>query len=130
MGTFPTDDLRSRTKAFALQIVRLSQLLAKGPGARIIGNRLLRSGASVAANYRRACRAQSRAALVSKLGIVVEEAGLVSHEDLTSIVSEARGTSRNLLSLSAHDKGSQILNPRRFHDAGYFIKSRDHQIIL
>ena len=67
-------DLRERTKDFAIRIVRLFQALPKTDEARIIGKQLLRSGTSVGANYRAVCRARSRADFVAKAGIVIEEA--------------------------------------------------------
>lgn len=66
--------LKNRTKKYAIQIVRMSQSLPKTNEARVIGNQLLRSGTSMAANYRATCRARSRAEFLAKLGIVVEEA--------------------------------------------------------
>ena len=52
----------------------MSQSLPKTNEARVLGNQILRSGTSMAANYRATCRARSRAELLAKLGIVVEEA--------------------------------------------------------
>ena len=72
--TVNADELRKRTKAFAIRIVRLCRSLPNKSDARIIGNQLLRSGTSVGANYRAVCRARSRADFISKIGIVVEEA--------------------------------------------------------
>jgi len=68
------EELRDRTKAFALRIVKLFRSLPRNPDAQIIGKQLLRSGISVAANYRAVCRARSRAEFVAKVGIVLEEA--------------------------------------------------------
>lgn len=68
------EELKARTKRFAIRIVRLSQSLPKANEARVIGNQVLRSGTSIAANYRATCRARSRAEFLAKLGIVVEEA--------------------------------------------------------
>ncbi|HYG34162.1 MAG TPA: four helix bundle protein [Clostridia bacterium] len=66
-------EMQARTKRFALQIIRLFQQLPKTDEARILGKQILRSGTSVAANYRAACRAKSRPDFVSKLGTTVEE---------------------------------------------------------
>jgi len=66
--------LKARTRDFAIRIVRLFQALPKSTEAQIIGRQLLRSGTSVAANYRAACRARSKAEFISKIGVVVEEA--------------------------------------------------------
>ena len=67
-------EMKQRTKAFALRVIKLVNSLSKELVARRLGDQLLRSGRSVAANYRAACRARSRADFVSKLGIVEEEA--------------------------------------------------------
>jgi four helix bundle protein len=67
------DNLRERTKQFALRIIRLVEKLPKGKAADVIGRQLLRSGTSVAANYRAACRAKSAADFISKMGTVEEE---------------------------------------------------------
>ena len=63
-----------RTKRFALRILKLFRSLPKTEEARILGRQLLRSGTSIGANYRAACRARSRAEFIAKLGIVLEEA--------------------------------------------------------
>ena len=68
------EELRRRTKQFAVRIVNLFRSLPRSPDAQTLGKQVLRSGTSVAANYRAVCRARSKAEFVSKLGIVVEEA--------------------------------------------------------
>jgi len=68
------DELKARTKSFALRVVRLTESLPRKPAADVLGRQLLRSACSVAANYRSACRAKSRADFVSKMGTVEEEA--------------------------------------------------------
>ena len=73
-GGDPSDDLRGRTKAFALRVIRLVEALPRGRTADVIGRQVLRSATSVAANYRSARRARSSAEFISKLGIVEEEA--------------------------------------------------------
>ncbi len=70
----PTQDLVQRAKAFALDIIRLSTQLPKTSEACVLGRKIIRSGTSVAANYRAVCRARSRAEFIAKLGTVVEEA--------------------------------------------------------
>jgi four helix bundle protein len=55
------NDLRDRTKAFALQIVRMFSTLPKTTEAQVLGKQLLRSGTSIGANYREAFRARSKA---------------------------------------------------------------------
>jgi four helix bundle protein len=66
--------LQSRTKQFAIRIVKLFRSLPKTEEARVIGKQVLRSGTSVAANYRAVCRARSKAEFIAKVGVVVEEA--------------------------------------------------------
>src|SRR5579872_6794705 len=98
----PICDLKARTKQFALAIIRLCRTLPRTDEARILGKQLLRSGTSVGANYRAACRARSKAEFIAKLGIVLEESdetvfwlellletGLLSHERLEPLVKEA-----------------------------------------
>ena len=68
------DELRSRTKAFALRIVKSYRSLPRTADAQVIGKQLLRCGTSVAANYRAACRARSRAEFAARIEVVVEEA--------------------------------------------------------
>ena len=67
-------DMKERTKRFALDVIRLVARLPKTTEARAIGNQLIRSGTSVGANYRAACRGKSKADFIAKLGIVEEEA--------------------------------------------------------
>jgi four helix bundle protein len=69
-----TSELQTRTKAFALRVVRLVLQLPRSMEAQVIGKQLLRSATSVGANYRAACRGRSPAEFRSKLGIVEEEA--------------------------------------------------------
>ena len=68
------DELKGRTKQFALRVIRLIEALPRTQTGRVVGNQLLRSATSVAANYRAVCRARSQADFVHKLGIVEEEA--------------------------------------------------------
>lgn len=70
----PQEELRNRSKQFAYRIIMLFRKLPHTTEAQIIGKQLLRSGTSVAANYRAAARARSQAEFISKIGIVVEEA--------------------------------------------------------
>src|SRR5881409_3482979 len=67
-------DLRQRTKAFAVDVVRFVQSLPRRQPTDVLGRQLLRSGTSVAANYRAARRARSRREFLAKMGIVEEEA--------------------------------------------------------
>ncbi len=95
-------ELKLRTKKFALRIIKLVQSLPKDRVSEVIGKQLLRSGTSVGANYRAACRARSQADFISKITIVEEEADesgywleliceskLMKEEKLAEIMKEA-----------------------------------------
>ena len=97
-----SQDLKARTKEFALRILRLYRALPANGEARILGKQVLRSGTSVGANYRAACRARSKAEFIAKLGVVLEEAdetifwlelllegGIVKREKLSDLLREA-----------------------------------------
>ena len=96
-------DLGERTKQFALRVLRLFRALPAKEEARILGRQLLRSGTSVGANYRAACRARSRAEFIAKLGVVLEESdesvfwlelllegGIVGKERIGALIEEAK----------------------------------------
>ena len=95
-------ELRQRTKQFAIRIVKLFRSLPKTDEGRVLGKQVLRSGTSVAANYRAVCRSRSRAEFAAKMGTVVEEAdetvfwlelltetGLVAPKRLEGLLAEA-----------------------------------------
>jgi four helix bundle protein len=65
--------LRQRTKEFALRVVRMYSALPDGRVAQTLGYQVLRSGTSIGAQYREACRARSNAEIVSKLESVLQE---------------------------------------------------------
>ncbi|HCP32722.1 TPA: four helix bundle protein [Candidatus Acetothermia bacterium] len=96
-------ELQARTKTFALRIIRMFRRLPKTEEAKIMGRQVLRSGTSVAANYRAVCRARSKAEFAAKLGVVVEEAdetvfwlellvesGIVPEERARGLIDEAK----------------------------------------
>ena len=64
----PRQDLRVRTKAFALCVIKLCEKLPSNRAGRILGDQVFRSATSVAANYREAYRARSKAEFISKMG--------------------------------------------------------------
>jgi four helix bundle protein len=68
------ENLKKRTKKFALDVIKFFEALPKNETCRILGRQLLRSGTSVGANYRAACRAKSTADFINKMGTVEEEA--------------------------------------------------------
>jgi four helix bundle protein len=94
-------DLRDRTKAFALQIVRMFSGLPKTAEAQVIGRQVLRSGTSVGANYREAYRGRSKPEFIAKCGDCLREieetaywldlladAGVVTPEKLRNVRQE------------------------------------------
>jgi four helix bundle protein len=96
------NEMKQRTKAFALRVIKVASTLSKDFVGRRLGDQLLRCGTSVAANYRAACRARSKAEFLSKLGIAEEEAdesglwlellmesGIVSQKRLAKLLDEA-----------------------------------------
>jgi len=66
--------LQDRTKKFAVCVIKAFAQLPKDEATRILGRQFLRSGTSLAANYRAACRARSAADFISKISVVTEEA--------------------------------------------------------
>jgi four helix bundle protein len=95
-------ELRDRTKAFALRVIRMSDALPKTRSGNVIGNQVLRSATGMAANYRAAGRSRSRAEFIAKIGVVIEEAdetvfwlemlrdsGIVKPTKLDSMLDEA-----------------------------------------
>jgi four helix bundle protein len=68
------EDLKQRTKQFALRILKLVAALPNTVQGRTIGGQLIRSGTAVGANYRATCRSRSKAEFVARIGVVEEEA--------------------------------------------------------
>lgn len=117
------EELRDRTKKFAVRIVKLFRALPKTDEARIIGKQILRSGTSVGANYRAVCRARSTAEFIAKIGIVVEEADetvfwlellveteIVHEKQLRDLLQEAN----ELLAISAASQSTAKRNSPKF----------------
>lgn len=99
---YQSEELKIRSKKFALRIISMFQSLPKTDESRIIGKQVLRSGTSVAANDRAACRGRSKAEFIAKIGVVVEEADetvlwleilvdseIVKQEKMDSLLNEA-----------------------------------------
>jgi len=91
-------DLKVRTKAFAVRAFKLVDALPRSASGHVVARQFIRCATSIRANYRAACRAQSRADFAAKLSIVVEESdeallmqetGMVRAELLRDIVHEA-----------------------------------------
>lgn len=87
-------DLRDRTKAFALRIVRMFSALPKTTEAQVLGKQLLRSGTSIGANYREAFRARSKAEFIAKCGDSlreIEEWSVLGDRDMDGKTREVAG---------------------------------------
>jgi four helix bundle protein len=97
------EELKARTKSFALRVLKVADSLPRSPSGRTFASQIAGSGSSVASNYRAACKARSRREFISKLGIAEEEAdetqfwlemimesGLVPARRLQSLYQEAR----------------------------------------
>jgi|SRR6266404_1466942 len=96
------DDLRKRTKRFALRVIKVYETLPRSGSAQVLGHQLLRSGTSVGANFREAHRARSKAEFVSKVGEsrreleeaaywleLLAESGTVAQQKLALLLDEA-----------------------------------------
>lgn len=120
-------EFKDRTKRVGLRIIRLVEALPTTRTADVIGRQLLRSGTSVGANYRAACRGKSAADVVAKLGIVEEEAdesiywlellieaGIIPAERLDGLVGELNEivamTVASQKTLRANNPKSKIAN--------------------
>jgi four helix bundle protein len=96
-------ELKARTKTFALRVIKMSRAIPKSDDAgKIMCRQILRSGTSVAANYRASCRARSQAEFISKIGTVEEESdetalwlelliesGIMGENKLSALLAEA-----------------------------------------
>ncbi|MBW2023467.1 MAG: four helix bundle protein [Deltaproteobacteria bacterium] len=95
-------DLKERTKQFALRIIRLYVSLPNSTVAQVIGRQILRSGTSVGAQYREGTRARSDAEFISKIEGALQEleetrywmellvdGGIVAEAKMRNIVDEA-----------------------------------------
>ncbi len=127
------EELKARTRAFALRVIRLAESLPETPTAKVIRNQMLRCSSSVGANYRAACRARSKADFISKMGIVEEEAdetvywmellidaGIVKRARIAELLDEANQILSIVISSIKTAKGaggnpqSAIRNPKSY----------------
>ena len=96
------EELKNRTKQYALMIIKLVDDLPNTKSGNTIGNQIIRAGTSVAANYRSACRSRSNADFISRITIVeeesdeslfwlelIQESNLLKKERLFSLMKEA-----------------------------------------
>jgi four helix bundle protein len=74
LNTVTSNDLKLRTKQFALQVIRMSEVMPRSLSGDVLNRQFVRSATSVAANYRSACGGKSKADFIAKMGIVEEEA--------------------------------------------------------
>ena len=81
-------DLRNRTRRFAVRLGRFLRTLPRDPVTLEIVRQLAKAGGSVSANYHACCRARSRAEFIAKLGVAVEEADETEHWLLVLIESD------------------------------------------
>ncbi len=117
-----SEELKQRTKLFALRSVRLCEALPESRTGRVVANQLLRSATSVAANYRAACRARSRREFIAKLGLVEEEIDesdfwidLIIESGLQPVakVSELKQECEQLVRIMAKSRLTARLNARK-----------------
>lgn len=73
MNDIERHDLRTRTKLFALRIIKLYASWPRSTEAQILGRQLVRSGTSVGAHYREAKRARSTAEFISKIEVALQD---------------------------------------------------------
>jgi len=101
MNSEKHQELRTRTKSFALRVIRMSQALPRSREANVLVQQVLRSATGMAANYRAAGRSRSKAEFIAKIGVVEEadetvfwlemllESGLIRPENLQNLLAEA-----------------------------------------
>jgi len=119
-------ELKDRTKRFALRVIKMYSHLPKSTEAQVMGKQVLRSGTSVAANYREACRARSPAEFRAKMGIVEQEldetqlwlellveSGVVAEEKMRELMSETDQLLRiTVSSINTSKKGRKSGNAK------------------
>jgi four helix bundle protein len=116
---------KKRTKQLALSVIKTVEVLPKNRTADVIGRQLIRSGTSIGANYRGACRGKSTADVIAKLRIVEEEAdesaywmelliesGLLPEARLSELLQETNEiivmTVASIRTLQKRDRGSPV----------------------
>ncbi len=112
-------DLKPRTKAFALRVIRVySELPKNDTVAQVLGKQVLRSGTSVGANYREASRGRSKAEFISKIGDCLKEieeteywlellvdSGRVAASKMAGLLDETRQLIAIFTTIDKHSKG-------------------------
>ena len=119
------EDLKKRTKQFALRVLRLVAALPPTIEGNAIRAQLVRAGTSVGANYRAACRGRSRAEFIAKIGIVEEEAdesafwleliidgAFLNENQVKPLLSEANELTKIMASSRISASGKVRANPQ------------------
>ncbi len=121
------EELKARTKDFGLRVMKLVDALPNTMAGRAIGSQLIRSGTSVGANYRAACRGRSKAEFAAKLGVAEEEAdesafwleltmdgGLIDRKRVKRLYREAEELTAILTASvkTARSRQSKVTNPK------------------
>lgn len=118
-----SEELKIRTKKFALAVIKIVESLSKSKVVDVIGYQLLKSSTSVGANYRAACRARSQADFISKITIVEEEADesiywlellyeaeLIKKEVVVNLIKEANELTAIFTASGKTAKRNKIIN--------------------
>ena len=120
-------DLKLRTKAYALRVIRMySRLSRNDTAAQVMGRQVLRSGTSVGANYREASRGRSKAEFVSKVGDCLKEieeteywlellveSGRVKQTQMSDLLDETRQLIAIFTSIDKKAKGEASKSPAK-----------------
>jgi four helix bundle protein len=137
------EELKARTKKFALRILKLVAALPNNLQGKTIGGQLVRSGTSVAANYRAACRGRSKAEFIAKLGVVEEEAdesafwleliidsGLLQEEKARSLLQEANELTKIMASSRISAKEPKATTGFDLPSGGLSLEQVEKDLIL
>jgi four helix bundle protein len=119
-------DLSTRTRGFALRVIRLHAALPRTAEAQVVGRQLLRSGTSVGAHYREASRARSTAEFVSKIEVALQEleetrywlellgdAALIAPARLADLIAETDALTAILVTIAKKTKKRRMEEERR-----------------
>ncbi len=114
-------ELRTRTKEYALRIIRLYAALPKTTEAQVIGKQALRSGTSVGAHYREANRAKSDADFINKMEGALQEldetdywlellvdSGIMSEDRMDPLLKETDELTAIFVTIVKRTKGRNI----------------------
>src|SRR6476646_7061797 len=111
------EELKARTKKFALRVLNLADKLPRGLKGRVLSDQIARAGTSAAANYRAVCKARSRAEFIAKIGVAEEEADevqfwleLISEDNLlpANRLTEVQQEAREVTAIFAASRKSAV----------------------